>query len=247
MTRLATSSSMAVPDEDDAVLEQARVDVVGALAPVGLLDDVGHRDVGHRSSGAPLGRARLLEVSGGGQQRNDLVLADALAQRLASPRPSAGAGRAARPSRRRGAGSPPARPARPPRSSRPAAMASRSSAAFTVSSACSRMSARMRARSRSSWRMSTPWRASRCAVFSTMASMVRSTSAGGTSKSFFSSAPFTSASRSSASTRRFSRFSRSVADPVAQRRRASPPPRCRPPSRRRRRGPGSSGCAATSA
>ncbi len=42
MMRLATSSSTGDAEEDDPVLEQARVDVVGALAPAGLLDH--HRD-----------------------------------------------------------------------------------------------------------------------------------------------------------------------------------------------------------
>ena len=42
MIRFATMSSMARPDEDDVVLEEARVDVVGALAAGRLLDD--HRD-----------------------------------------------------------------------------------------------------------------------------------------------------------------------------------------------------------
>ena len=42
--------------EDDAVLEQARVDVIGTLAAAGLLDDVGNGDEvllvhGDRSSG----------------------------------------------------------------------------------------------------------------------------------------------------------------------------------------------------
>ena len=39
MTTLATSSSIARAEEDDAVLEQAREDVPAALAAVGLLDD----------------------------------------------------------------------------------------------------------------------------------------------------------------------------------------------------------------
>ena len=34
-------------EEDDAILQQARIDVVAALAALGLLDDVGHRDVAH--------------------------------------------------------------------------------------------------------------------------------------------------------------------------------------------------------
>src|SRR5713226_1758611 len=37
-------------EEDDAILQEARVDVVGALAAVRLLHDEGHRDVGHRNS-----------------------------------------------------------------------------------------------------------------------------------------------------------------------------------------------------
>jgi len=35
------------PQHHDPVLEQAAVDVVHPLAPMGLLDDVGSRDVGH--------------------------------------------------------------------------------------------------------------------------------------------------------------------------------------------------------
>ena len=52
-------------EEDDAVLEQARVDVVGALAAAGLLDD--DRDRGWRSCGAvtePSGFYRLFCVTG---------------------------------------------------------------------------------------------------------------------------------------------------------------------------------------
>src|SRR5438105_12999515 len=41
-----------VPDEDDPFLEQAREDVVGALAARGLLDD--HRDVARRGHGRRL-------------------------------------------------------------------------------------------------------------------------------------------------------------------------------------------------
>ena len=37
-------------EADDAVLEQARVDVVAALAPAGLLDDDGHEGRGRRGS-----------------------------------------------------------------------------------------------------------------------------------------------------------------------------------------------------
>ena len=50
MMTLATSSSTGGAEEDDAVLEQPGVDVVAALAAVGLLDHVGHGDVGHRLS-----------------------------------------------------------------------------------------------------------------------------------------------------------------------------------------------------
>jgi len=56
-------------DEDDAVLEQARVDVVGPLAAVGLLHDVGHGDVGHRRFLARLGEGGL-----GGEEGHRLVL-----------------------------------------------------------------------------------------------------------------------------------------------------------------------------
>ena len=42
MTRLATLSSMGCPRKDDVFLEQTRVDIGGALAPRGLLDDHRH-------------------------------------------------------------------------------------------------------------------------------------------------------------------------------------------------------------
>ena len=59
MTRLARTSSIALPDEDDVVLQQARIDVVSALSTAGLLDH--HRDKRH-------GSLRALNISNRGDQ-----------------------------------------------------------------------------------------------------------------------------------------------------------------------------------
>ena len=62
MIRLATSSSIGAAEEDDVVLEQARVDVVGALAPVRLLDH--HRN--QHASGLSLTFFGSSSPAGGG-------------------------------------------------------------------------------------------------------------------------------------------------------------------------------------
>ena len=50
MTRFAIRSSIGRADEDDAVLQQPREDVVGAFATVGLLDHHGYELIRARGS-----------------------------------------------------------------------------------------------------------------------------------------------------------------------------------------------------